>query len=812
MDILERINIALDGPMLVEDDVQQAAKTVDMTNQYERKKALEDCKGPCIGWEDYAAGNDYVPPMFWAAKSTQPYGPKDTGRAGITTPKEYEQLTFDGPSPHSVKYGGVRPWAPGEVLETLMYKSDEDGLRGKLYEVAKKGVVDRAARAAHGKYDEDDVEDSVLRGASAVLLELPNDEAQDGTRFTSFIGSAIQQAMKAGVPPGFGDEYRRTRGLKRKMLPIISSALKNAKNGESLNNSVAELNKLYQNFNTCIRCKGSGEVVDPRNRTRMMHCKRCGGNGEVVEPGPRHKYGSLAVQLLEVRKELIRAMKTGSMKNIQQAADFATEKFDDIENSEQIHTDLGVASQGAVGRKPREHGTLIAFDRAAKLLGQQRELAAEGIRLLERGSPSKPLIATSEQLWKSFKTTSPGRHKTKLAEAIDLAIAEADEIDTPVIEPTQKGKRGVYVSKFEKRMEDLPGSPGFIGLLAMKERLEEALRSNDKSKLEEFIKMSNLEQDNLKVREELDVRGIGAKGLTVQNKLGKEKERTGFARQERAVDALRSERNKEILYKALMRVSPFQDDTLERKERATEASTVLSAINTAIIEYVEARSENADTTKAKSDLMNISRGLNSNLGEWKDEIESLLGDITDIVENGGGFSSVRQEIADLQKIAKQDMKLKPSDEAMSPQQYRLALRQFGVDDYPERGTPKDPEIDENGAPSRWAKAGYPPIAGAAIGKPQTLPLWVDVFDKMVYPDGPDKPGKHAMSVSGAYLSRQKNEAKAKFIAAAQELERQVVECFGFDSVERTMIAEFNLLLCRMIVEEVLPDATRLIYG
>jgi hypothetical protein len=324
--------------------------------------------------------------------------------------------------------------------------------------------------------------------------------------------------------------------------------------------------------------------------------------------------------------------------------------------------------------------------------------------------------------------------------------------------------------------------------------------------------MSNLEQDNLKVREELDVRGVSAKGLTVQNKLGKEKERTGFARQERAVDALRSERNKEILYKTLMRVSPFQDDILERKERATEAATILSTINTTIVEYVEARSESADTTKAKNDLMNISQGLSSTLGEWKEEIESLLSDIADIIEHGGGFSNVRKEIADLQKIAKQDMKLKPSDEAMSPQQYRLALRQFGIDNYPERGTSKDPEIDEKGTPSRWARAGYPPVAGTEMGKSQNLPLWVDVFDKVVYPDGPDKPGKHVMSVSGAYLSRQKNEAKFKFTAAAQALEKQVVESFGFDSVERTMIAEFNLLLCRMIVEEVLPDATRLIYG
>jgi hypothetical protein len=806
MDILERINIALNGTILVEAD-QQEPIIVDMTDQAARKRALENCKGPCVGWEDYTAGDDYIPPMFWANKSTQPYGPKDTGRAGITTPKEYEQLTFDGPNPHSAKYGGVRPWAPGEVLETLMYKNQDEDLAGTLYDVARKGIVSRAAQSVHGKYDEDDIEDSVLRGASAVLLELPNDEAQDGIKFTSFLGPAIQQAMKAGVPPGFGDEYRRARGLRRAITRVANSALKNARNGDALSNDITALNKLYQAFNICIRCKGTGEVVDPRDRTAMMKCKRCGGSGEVLEPGPRHKYGSLATKLLEVRKELLRAMKSGSMKNIQQAIDFMEKEFDAIESTEETFSDLGLASQGAVGRKPREHGTLIAFNRAAKLLEQQRILAVHGIELLDNGYSSSRLIGASENLWKAFKTTQPGRHKSKLAEAIDLALFEA--------EPGALGqskKKGVYVSKFEKRLRDLPGSPGFIGLLAMKEQLEEALKSNNKSRLEEFIKMSIEEQDNLKVREEVDVRSIGAKGLTVQNKLGKEKERTGFAPQERTVDALRSERNKEILYKTLMRISPFQDDTLERKERATEATAVLSNINSAITEYIAARSENIDATKAQNDLASIARDLGSNLGEWKEEIVPLLDDIFGTIEHGGGFSNIRHEISDLQKIAKQDMKLKPSEDSMSPQQYRLALRQFGIDHYPERGTPKDPEIDENGAQSRWAKAGYPPIAGAEIGKSQTLPLWVDVFDKIVYPDGPDKPGKHAMSVSGAYLSRQKNEAKAKFMAAAQALEKQVVESCGFGSVERTMIAEFNLLLCRMIVEEVLPDATRLIYG
>ena len=756
MTILERLDSALAGTGYNLQEAEEAEfEIVDMASQGDRMSALKDCRGPCVGWEDYIAGRDYEPPKDY--KSNRPFGPKDTGKRGIiSSQKEADQLEFDGENPFSRKYHGIRPWAPGEVLMTLMYRNERGGQQGLLHTIATKGIVARAAKATHGKYDENDIDNSIQQGALAVLQALPHDEARLGTRFTSFVGDVIQQGMKAGVPPGYQDEYRKARGLRNLITPIVRSALRDARNGEPLETHQVDLRRVFAG-------------VDPK-------------------PSPQNPYGLLPPTLLKVRDLLIRAITTGNPTEIQQGLEEADRIFDEIVEKEETYYSPGVTSQGAVGTKPREHGTLIAYQKAAQLLGKQRELAKRASEILRSGGPTANLLAASEALWQKF-----------------VKIVRKKDWVPPANNPNKPEPR--YHSPYENAQQDLPNSPGFIGLVAIRDRLDRALQSGNRDELEDFITMSNNEQQVLRNREEVKVKGIGSTTMTTRSKeTGKESERSNFASQERNIDSLNSEDNKEILYKALMRVSPYQDDSFERKKSAAEATTLLDAINDAVDEYLAARSENLDTTKPRRDLVNIARDLGPSLGEWQEELTQLLDEIIGTIKLGSGFSSVRQDIRDLQKIAKQDVKAQASPDAVSIQQYRMLLRMFGISNYPERGTSDDPEINEQGGKSRWAEAGYPAVSASEFGKETDMHIWTDIFDTV------DENGKHVQSVSSARISKLKSDAENKFTTIAKRILEQLNESLGADSIECKMVAEFYLLLCKILVEDVLPGATKMIYG
>lgn len=780
MNILERIDSALDGSdykkiiaeAATDDDLgidYSQPTIVDMNDHFLRTDALRNTRGPCVGWEDYAAGRDYQPPMFY--RSSTPVGPKDTGSAGIISPNDEYIKDEDGNkrpisvNPYSRKYGGIRPWAPGEVLLVLMHRKDEDNpdikAAGLLYWVATKDEIKRVAIATHGHYDEDDINDAVQRGASAVFQELPDDKAVKGVRFTGFVGASMQQAMIAGVPAGYHDEYRKSRGLRLEILPLARSALKNAILGKSIDSQIAALDAMFSKIDE--------------------------------NPGPHNPYGELAKDLYEIKDVLHRAMKSGDAKEIRQAIDTIEKDFDAIEEKEETFKTPGLATQGAIGRKPRDYGSMSAYKIANKLLLRQRKLAEIAIGMLEKGESVEDIITKANELWVAFKKTNPRKwHKDK-DEGGDGGVEGGDKGNVSEAKVKPVSKKGIYTSPFEAKQEDLPGSPGSIGLLAIKKRLDEALKSGDIDKLKEFIDMSEREQQMIKSREEAKVRDITGTGLTTQNKeTGKEVERTNFA--SKYVDKLHSPEIRETLGMVIARVSPYRDDRTERKEHAEAAALILDAIDDAINGYISASSEGSDTTATRRDLLNIARDLDSGLGEWKEEIEQLLDSVFGTIKINGKFSDIRIELNDLKKIAKQDLKLRASPESVTVQQYRLLLRLYGIDNYPERGTAEDPEIDEQGDKSRWAEAGYPAVASSGSGD---INLWTDVYDRV------NENGEHVQSVSTANISHQKKEAIRKFTAAAHNVQQSIGESLGVESVEYKILVEFNLLLCKMIVEDAL---------
>lgn len=793
MNIIERLDSAFNIDVIDEAEESPATQAiiVDMDDPDARRAALHNCKGPNVGWDDYVAGRDYIPPRVFTVGSRQPIGPKDTGKGGLSE-RDSRDVKFDE-NPYSHKYGGVRPWSVSEVIETLIGDYDEKRdtwtTNSILRKIAKKGTVSGAAAAAHGgKYDENDIRDAIMRGAEAAIQVLPSDRAEEGVRFDSYIGIAIEQAMRAGVPPGYHDEYRKARGMRRNLTSIARSAIRNIRDGERIEGDIMEVRKAFANFNRCPDCEGAGEIqsknmLDKEGRRALVRCVRCGGKGE-LESGPKHPYGDLANDLLKIRGDLLRAITSGSAKEVQKELEDMDVEFDRIAQDESKYKSLGSTRSGAVGTKPREHGSLVAYNKAAKLLDKQRELARHADKLLSGGQSSDQLVNDAQKLWQDFKHPIS---KSKYGKAGTV-------------------RKTAYVSKYEPHQEDLYKSPGSIGLAAITARLEKALKSNDREQLEDFISMSEHEQELIRTREQVNLQGIHATSMDVGGGDDDEQtERTDFAGTGTSADYLHSEETREKLAMTIAKVSPYQDDSVKRKEQAEEAAEIFTAIREAIDSYLEARSEGLDTTKAISDLKNIAKDV-GDLGEWSEEISELLKSIFGTIEIRGGFSEIRTEINDLLKIAKQDIKLKPSPETVSVQQYRMLLRIYGIDNYPERDTPQDPEITASGGKSQWAEAGYPAVGGVEIGRKTPIHVWTDIFDKV------DEQGEHVCSVSNAHISKLRTAAMLKFTSAANAVKQEIGESCGFDSIEYKMIREFHLYLCKMIVEEVVPGANKLIYG
>lgn len=732
MNILERIDSIFEARGEGPDE----AKTIDMSDQTERMYTLKNCRGPCVGWDDYAAGKDYQPPRYFS--SEVPYGPKDMGKHGIVSAEDSKAIKFDGANPFSRKYGGVRPWCPGEVLMTMMAKGTDKDSKGILWTIAKKGTAARAGLAALGRWDENDADNAVQQGAAAALRVLSQDQARIGVRFTSWIGIAIEQGIIAGVPAGYHDEYRKARGLKTRTIDIAKKALRDAQNGEPIEDHILALNRAF--------------VDVAKNK----------------DPGPGNPYGLLPPKLLQIKSELRGAITTRNAKQIQQAIEKTEQEFDSIREQEDEYFSPGATTGGAVGSKPRDYGSMQDYNKAVKFLKLQRDIAEKAMHRISAGKQLDGIAEQIEAIYdRDFPLTAKGHDQSGLAGPRDK----------------------------------------FPGMKAIKDRLIEAINSGDKTQLHDFILYAELAQEILKHQEGLKAKGIGSTTMDTKSKTtGKEVERTNFAGMERDVDSLRSKENIEILETVIAQISPYRDRRSDKKRSAEEAIEILGDIEDLIDSHTDGP---ISDDEVRMHLTNINRDLKSSLGEYQEEIKAIINTITGTLRSEGEFSDIKQDIADTIKVANDDINsdVAVEQDTVTPKQYRMLLRLFGIKNYPERGTPDDPEINEQGGKSRWAAAGYPAAGGTEMGKKANVSLWSDIFEKT-----DEETGEPVCSVSDVYIGRQKKEALSKFEAMVAKMRSELSENRSVDNIDLRLLYEFHLQICRMVIESVLPGGMKLIYG
>jgi len=820
MNILERIDSVLAGNNLVLEakyvrEGDEPGLAVDMSDPQERLRGLALCRGPSVGWDDYAAGRDYVPPYHYGKKSTLEVGPKDTGRDGVLA--DYDKVAFKhGPNPYSEKHGGIRPWSPGEILLTIMQG-------GLLRKIATKGKVQQAAVATHGKQDSHDIEEAMAVGAMAAMQAIPDDEARPGTRFTAYLGTYIQQAMLAGAPPGYADEYRRTRGIRRALDPILKRAIVHARTGdprltetkiETDNDGIKtvvatsdldQIKKVFSRLDICPKCGGTGQIMgykvyddedeeeDPEHKSgsyakddnknkipEQKECRKCDGRGSTkhIPEGPRHPYGLLLGRLKKLRDDLVRAITSGNAGEIQKEYDIAQKEFDEIEEKEDTYSTTGTTTGGAIGTKPREHGALNAYRRAEEYLEAQRDLANKAIDILGRGvGPKewqKEVVDVAEKQWKDFSSLE---HKDW-----------APDPDNP------RKKEPVYISPYNKYLEPLH------------EQFVKMLKSSNVQvrDIQDFIIQSTETQRLIRDKEQHKLQSTKATTMDVSTDDGGSIERANLA--DRGEDTALHNKLHEVATIAVAKLSPYRDDSIERKEQATVAFKVLDAIKKAVDVYIKTKADGGDTTEATQAISRAAQLEQRLSGEWQEEVDEILRNISGAIEFNTGLKDIRRDILDLQKVAKEDTRLKPPEDALTPQEYRIALRMLGIKDYPEKGTPQDPEIDEQGQKSKWAEAGYPPVLSTDPGRKQDLFLWTDVFETT------DEHGNPRQAVSDARISTVKRSAEFKVGAMIAKIRQQIGEEFGYDSIDYQIISEAYIAYCHLLIEQALPGGVKLIYS
>lgn len=310
--ILSRLNTALF-------EAENEHYIIDLTNEVEAKNALDKTRGPCVGWADYKAGRDYQPPYIW---DTSDSGGSHTGRTGqkdLKSPAVPIGPKDNAGNKYSQKYHGVRPWSPDEVLAVLANNSENPSARGRLWSIAHKQSVQRAYSISGRGFDP---EDAVALGLHAAWRAIDRDRGMPGVRFTSFAGHEIENGMIAGVPAGYGDEYRKARGLISRLDVQIRKASRAISSGKSANDAAAEIRNLLS-------------VIDPN-------------------PSPSNEYGMLPPRLLDIGNTLLSAIESGDPQTVQMAIQQLGHSKEQIEDEEDSYRVRGPSTDTTITKSKEQ--------------------------------------------------------------------------------------------------------------------------------------------------------------------------------------------------------------------------------------------------------------------------------------------------------------------------------------------------------------------------------------------------------------------------------------------------------------------------
>jgi hypothetical protein len=363
--------------MLLSEAKRPTHIVVDLSDLAAVKRAIDSTRGPCTGWDDYLAGKDYQPPYVWNTAET----------AGVRTNKVGERVQITAPpipigpvdnrgNQHSNKYHGIRPWDPDELLRAVSRRTGDPDTEGKLWQIAHKLSVQNAHAVTGRSFD---AEDSVQLGLHAVNRALARDDGMPGVRFTSYAGHDIETGMVSGVPAGYGDEYRKARGLILRLDKEGKRALRNLREGNPANSE-------------------RDRAPDARGRDRDPDPPPADAIQAMLDeidpvPGKRNPYGMLVPKLLEAGGAIIAAIFRDNEQDIRRSLEFLGETREQIEEEESTYRVRGTSTDTLV-TKSKENPAIrtkpmtVPGIKTGKEMERTKDILKPGLAPTKRDDPA----------------------------------------------------------------------------------------------------------------------------------------------------------------------------------------------------------------------------------------------------------------------------------------------------------------------------------------------------------------------------------------------------------------------------------------
>ncbi len=752
--------------------VLNEAQEVNVKDQAERKKALFITRGPCTGWDDYIAGRDYQPPYVYDTQDGGGTHKSRVGNVSLKSPAEPIGFLDNGKNPHSAKYGGIRPWSPNEVLETLGFESRDPAQRGLAWDIALKNSV-RQSFAVNGRNF--DPEDVYNLGLAAAWRQLKQDRAAPGVRFTSFVGQGMEEAMTSGNPAGFKNEYKDARGMLHNSRTILMRALrviqqlhdtppedaaKRAQLQDSLQDHVNGLNNIF-------------DKIDP-------------------EPSAQNKLGYLAPRMAKIGQRIMSAIDSGDPAAVEKVVRYLDQHKEDITDEEFLRRDYGPSTDTMIRKSKTQAPIRMAPLTKPSPLGD-KELEIQGII----GRDQAPMAARKGS-WVFQSSDAEGEHSKLVqnpAEFIQsrngLSHNDAQEqvnsgrdipirasADSPA--GTLTFQQSNYGDKYETSTDSIRNDPKMKELLTQVAKIArsgmgQGLSWTAGQAREAIARLNGVisKLDSPQQRRQFKIEPYSAQ---YEIQPGDDEyfvvdTNTGEAVADEIYTPLRA---REVLQKMQQQANGFKVSDVATGEEAGQFEREAEARS-----EVESLTKDPSVSVVASVLDNVSR---NDLGQYAEELigsgKQLLNALRQPQIDKEEIAEIADELQFLDQVAAEDQQKAKADIAIKPLtqvQYRIFLRLYGIDDYVEKGTIDDPEIDENGNLSQWAKEGY-----------HAMPEIKDICKEF--------------GISSTAVSQHKKKIDAQLPAMIQVVQRELAESGKIDMVDFDLLTELRVKLSKVFVE------------
>lgn len=746
---------------------------IDPKDQAARKKALSITRGPCTGWDDYVAGNDYQPPYVYDTVNGGANVHK--GRAGnvaLHSPAVPIGFPDNGHNPHSSKYNGIRPWSPDEVSETLGFKSDDPAQRGLAWDIALKNSVQQSFAVNGRAFAPEDVYNL---GLTAAWRALQQDRGAPGVRFTSFVGQSMEEAMTSGVPAGFKNEYKDARGM--------------------LGNARAILMRVY-------RVMQQLETTPPEDVAKQAelqdslqgHVNGLNNIFSKIDPvaSPQNKLGVLAPRMAKIGQRIQSAIDSGESANVERVVEYLDQHKEDITSEEELRRDYGPNTDTMIRKSKTQAPIRMAPLSKPSPLGD-KELEVQGVI----GRDQAPM-ASQKGSWVFQSSDAEGEHsqivqnpteflqtrngfshndaQEQVNSGRDIPVRASQDSPAGTLS-FQKSNSGDKYETASDSIRDDPQMKEFLTKLAKIARggMGQGLSWTAGQAREAVARLNGVisKLDNPPPRKQYKIEPYSAQYeiqpgddefFIVDANTGEVAVKDGLYTITRAKDVLQKLQQQANGFK----VTDAAGEEIGRFESEAEARTEVASLT-----------KDPFVTVVASVLDNVSR---ENLGQYADDLiengKQLLNILRQPEIDRAAVADVAEELQFLDQVAAEDQQSAKTDIAIKPLtqvQYRIFLRLYGIDDYVEKGTVDDPEIGEDGQLSQWAKSGY-----------HAMPDIKSIANEF--------------GISSTAVSQHKKKIDAQLPAMSQMIQHELSESGMIDEIDYMILTELRIRLSRVFVE------------